>query len=40
MTDHVIGKTQESRLTSAWYGLNKSVKVKALEKAIKFAEAA
>jgi phage/plasmid-like protein (TIGR03299 family) len=40
MTDHVIGKTQESRLTSAWYGLNKSVKVKALEKAVKFAEAA
>ena len=40
MTDHVIGKTQESRLTSAWYGLNKSVKVKALEKAVEYAEAA
>lgn len=40
MTDHVIGKTQESRLTSAWYGLNKSVKVKALEKAVQYAEAA
>ena len=40
MTDHVIGRNQESRLTSAWYGLNKSVKVKALEKAVKLAEAA
>ena len=40
MTVHVIGKTQESRLTSAWYGLNKSVKVKALEKAVEYAEAA
>ena len=40
MTDHVIGKTQESRLTSSWYGLNKSVKVKALEKAVEYAEAA
>jgi phage/plasmid-like protein (TIGR03299 family) len=40
MTDHVIGKTQESRLTSAWYGLNKSVKVKALEKAVEYADAA
>ena len=40
MTDHVIGRNQESRLTSAWYGLNKSVKVKALEKAVKLAEVA
>ena len=40
MTDHVIGRNQESRLTSSWYGLNKSVKVKALEKAVKLAEVA
>jgi phage/plasmid-like protein (TIGR03299 family) len=40
MTDHVIGRSQESRLTSSWYGLNKSVKVKALQKAIEYAEAA
>ena len=40
MTDHVMGKTQESRLTSAWYGLNKSTKVKALEKAVEYAQAA
>ena len=40
MTDHVMGKTQESRLTSAWYGLNKSTKIKALEKAVEYAEAA
>jgi hypothetical protein len=40
MTDHVMGRNQESRLTSAWYGLNKSTKVKALEKAVEYAEAA
>ena len=40
MTDHVIGRSQESRLTSSWYGLNKSVKTKALEKAVEYAEAA
>ena len=40
MTDHVIGRSQESRLTSSWYGLNKSVKVKALQKAVEYAEAA
>jgi phage/plasmid-like protein (TIGR03299 family) len=40
MTDHVIGRSQESRLTSAWYGLNKSTKVKALEKAVEYAEVA
>ena len=40
MTDHVIGRSQESRLTSSWYGLNKSVKVKALQKAVEYAESA
>ena len=40
MTDHVMGRNQESRLTSAWYGLNKSTKVKALQKAVEYAEAA
>ena len=40
MTDHVMGRSQESRLTSAWYGLNKSTKVKALEKAVEYAEVA
>jgi hypothetical protein len=40
MTDHEIGRTADSRLTSAWFGPNKNLKVKALETAVEFAEAA
>ena len=40
LTDHEIGKTVDSRLTSAWYGPNKNLKIKALETAVEFAEAA
>jgi phage/plasmid-like protein (TIGR03299 family) len=40
MTDHVMGRSADTRLTSAWYGLNKSKKEKALELAIDYAEAA
>lgn len=40
LTDHVIGRTQEGRLTSAWYGPNKTLKVKALETAVEMAELA
>lgn len=40
LTDHVIGRTQEGRLTSAWYGPNKGLKVKALETAVAMAEMA
>lgn len=40
LTDHVIGRSAEARLTSAWYGLNKNLKVQALEKAVSFAELA
>jgi hypothetical protein len=40
MTDHVIGKTDETRLHSAWYGTNRNLKVKALESAVEYAEAA
>jgi|TARA_R110000822_G_C15224640_1_gene484656 phage/plasmid-like protein (TIGR03299 family) len=40
LTDHELGRSADSRLASAWYGLNKVKKVKALETAIKFAEAA
>lgn len=40
LTDHVIGRTADTRLTSAWYGYNKGVKTKALETAIEMAEAA
>lgn len=39
-TDHLLGHTNESRLQSAWYGQNRLRKVKALEKAIEYAEAA
>lgn len=40
MTDHEIGRTADSRLTSAWFGPNKNLKVKALETAVEFAEMA
>jgi len=40
MTDHTIGRSADSRLTSAWYGYNKGVKTKALELAVEMAELA
>ena len=40
ISDHLAGRSAESRLASAWYGPNKSLKLKALEKAVEFAEAA
>ena len=40
LTDHELGRSQDSRLASSWYGLNKVKKVKALETALDFAEAA
>lgn len=40
MTDHVIGRSADTRLTSAWYGYNKGLKTKALETAVEMAEAA
>ncbi len=40
LTDHEIGRTADSRLTSAWYGPNKNLKIKALETAVEYAEAA
>ena len=39
LTDHVIGRTADTRLTSAWYGYNKGVKTRALETAVEMAEA-
>ena len=39
LTDHLIGRSADTRLTSAWYGYNKGVKTKALEVAIEMAEA-
>ena len=40
MTDHKLGRSNDTRLTSAWYGQNRIKKEKALELAIDYAEAA
>jgi phage/plasmid-like protein (TIGR03299 family) len=40
MTDHIVGRSADTRLTSSWYGNNKNVKTKALELAVEMAEAA
>jgi phage/plasmid-like protein (TIGR03299 family) len=40
LTDHQLGRTSDNRLTSAWYGSNRTLKTKALETAIEYAEAA
>jgi len=40
MTDHIIGRSDDSRLASAWYGQNKNLKTKALELALEYADAA
>lgn len=40
LTDHEIGRSVDSRLQSAWFGPNKQLKVRAMEKAVEFAEAA
>lgn len=39
MTDHELGRTADTRLTSAWYGQNRKLKVEALNKAIELADA-
>jgi phage/plasmid-like protein (TIGR03299 family) len=40
LTDHELGRSNDTRMQSAWYGYNKSLKTKALELAVEFAEAA
>lgn len=40
MVDHVLGRSQDNRLTSAWFGNGKKVKSDALELAVEMAEAA
>jgi len=40
MTDHVQGRSNDGRMTSSWYGRNRRVKLKALDKALEYAEAA
>lgn len=38
--DHLLGHSNETRLQSSWYGINRQRKVHALEKAVEYAEAA
>ena len=40
LTDHLAGRSSDSRLTSAWYGYHKGLKAKALELAVEMADAA
>lgn len=40
MTDHTMGRNAETRLQSAWFGQNQSRKVKAVNKAVEYANAA
>jgi len=40
MTDHLMGRSVDTRMQSAWYGYNKGLKTKALELAVEFAETA
>lgn len=40
MTDHVLGRNDESRLANAWFGGMKNRKVDALKKAVDYAQAA
>lgn len=38
--DHLLGHSAETRLNSAWYGVNRNKKIQALEKAVEYANAA
>ena len=40
MTDHVLGKSADARMASAWYGANSRVKDKAVKKVLEYAESA
>jgi phage/plasmid-like protein (TIGR03299 family) len=40
MIDHKLGRSQDNRLTSAWFGQGKKIKADALELAVQMAEAA
>jgi phage/plasmid-like protein (TIGR03299 family) len=39
-TDHILGRNNDTRLQSAWYGINRDLKVKALNKALEMAKVA
>lgn len=38
--DHLLGRSADTRIQSAWYGVNRNKKIQALEKAVEFANAA
>jgi phage/plasmid-like protein (TIGR03299 family) len=38
MTDHLLGRSTDTRLESAWFGSNRSLKSKALSKAVELAK--
>lgn len=40
LTDHKMGRSADSRMSSSWFGINQARKVKAINKAIEYAEAA
>lgn len=40
MVDHIIGRSQDTRLQSAWYGAGSELKQNALKLAVEMAEAA
>ncbi len=40
LVDHTVGRSTDSRLTSAWYGYGRKLKARALEKAVDMANAA
>lgn len=40
VTDHVLGRQADTRLQSAWFGINQARKVRAVNKAVEFATAA
>lgn len=40
LTDHELGRDSNTRMKNAWFGYNQKLKTKALETAVKYAEAA
>ena len=40
LIDHILGRTADTRLQSAWYGANRKLKIQALDLAVKYTEAA
>lgn len=40
MTDHLVGRSADTRMTSAWFGANQTRKEKAVNKAVEYALAA